>query len=414
MRPDTVFTVIIAIVIFNYLLSRILEYINSRKYGDPVPKGLEDVYDKKEYRRSMDYKMANYRFAIITGTFSFAVILAMFCLKGFAFADALARHVSSHPVLVALLFFGGLMFASDLINTPFSIYDTFVIEEKFGFNKTTPKTFILDKIKSWMLGALIGGGLLSAIIWFYQLTGRYFWIYAWILISAFTIFMAMFYSTLIVPLFNKQTPLEEGELRDAITSFSKNAGFKLDNIFVIDGSKRSTKANAYFSGLGPKKRIVLFDTLVNDLSTEEIVAVLAHEIGHYKMKHTLTGVILSVVQTGAILFVLSLFIDSPVLSRALGTDIPSFHIGLVAFAILYSPLSLILGTGINAMSRKNEFQADHYAGRQYKPAALIGALKKLAKKNLSNLTPHRVYVFFHYSHPPLLERINELNKLSAS
>jgi len=411
MRPETVFLIIIAIVFFNYLVSRVLEYLNAKKYGDPIPEGLEDVYDQKEYLRSMDYKKVNYRFAILTGSFSFILIMLMFFLEGFAFTDDLVRAITEHPILVALLFFGILMFASDVLNIPFAVYDTFVIEERFGFNKTTVKTFITDKLKSWMLGIIIGGGILAAIICFYQLTGKNFWIFAWILVSAFTIFMTMFYSTLIVPLFNKQTPLEEGELREAITSFSKKAGFKLDNVFVIDGSKRSTKANAYFSGLGAKKRIVLFDTLINDVNTEEIVGILAHEIGHYKKKHTLTGVMLSIVQTGVILFILSLFVGSPVLSAALGTDIPSFHIGLIAFGILYSPISMILGIGMNAMSRKNEYQADRYAGEKYNPSALVSALKKLSRKNLSNLTPHRFYVFFNYSHPPLIRRIEELKKI---
>lgn len=411
MNPATVFTIIISVVIFNYLFSRVMEYLNSRRYGDPVPEGLEDVYDAEEYRKSMDYKKVNYRFAILTGTFSFALILAMFLLDGFAFADNLVREITGHPILVALLFFGLLMFASDLLNIPFAVWDTFVIEERFGFNKTTVKTFITDKLKSWMLGALIGGGILAAVIWFYTLTGKNFWIFAWILVSAFTIFMYMFYSTLIVPLFNKQTPLEEGELRDAIMEFSEKAGFKLANIFVIDGSRRSTKANAYFSGLGAKKRIVLYDTLINDLTTEEIVSVLAHEIGHYKKKHTLTGVILSIVQTGVILFILSLFVGSPVLSEALGASEPSFHIGLIAFGILYSPLSMILGIGGNVLSRKNEYQADRFAGEMYKPQALINALKGLSRKNLSNLTPHPVYVFFHYSHPTLHQRVQALGKI---
>jgi len=220
----------------------------------------------------------------------------------------------------------------------------------------------------------------------------------------------MFYSSLIVPLFNKQTPLGEGELRTAIEEFSKNAGFKLDNIYVMDGSKRSTKANAYFSGLGSKKRIVLFDTLINDLSTEEIVAVLAHEIGHYKKKHTLSGILLSIIQTGLTLYILSLLINNPALAKALGTSKVSFHIGLVAFGILYSPISMLIGLGMNSWSRKNEYQADHFAAVKYKAEKLIGALKKLSEKNLSNLTPHPAYVFFHYSHPTLLQRIQALKK----
>lgn len=408
MSPETVFNIIVAIVVFNYVFSRILEYLNATRYGAPIPEELEDVYDREKYRKSMAYKKVNYRFAILTGTFSLAVILLMLFYGGFAFTDNLVRHVTQQPILVALLFFGLLMFASDLINIPFSVYDTFVIEERFGFNKTTVRTFILDRIKSWMLGAIIGGSILAAIVWFYTLTGKHFWIFAWGLISIYTIFMYMFYSVLIVPLFNKQTPLEEGALRDAITEFSKKAGFKLKNIFMIDGSKRSTKANAYFSGLGSRKRIVLYDTLVNDLDTDEIVGVLAHEIGHYKKKHTLTGVILSIIQTGAILYILSLFVGSPVLSEALDASVPSFHIGLIAFGILYSPLSLVLGIGMNIMSRKNEYQADRYAKDMFRPQPLVEALKKLSRKNLSNLTPHPLYVFFHYSHPPLYQRVKAL------
>ena len=414
MNPETIFTIIIGIVIFNYIFSRILEYLNSTRYGAPIPGELEDVYDKEKYEKSMAYKKVNYRFAILTGTFSLAVILLMLFYGGFAFADDLVRKVTQHPILVALLFFGLLMFASDLINIPFSVYDTFVIEEKFGFNKTTAKTFILDKLKSWMLGIVIGGGILAVIVWFYTVTEKNFWIFAWVFISIYTIFMYMFYSNLIVPLFNKQSPLEDGDLRDAITTFSDKAGFTLKNIFVIDGSKRSTKANAYFTVLGVKKRIVLFDTLINDLGMDEIVGVLAHEIGHYKKKHTLTGVILSIIQTGAILYILSLFVGSPVLSEALDASMPSFHIGLIAFGMLYSPLSLILGIGMNVMSRKNEYQADRYASEMFRPQPLVDALKKLSRKNLSNLTPHPAYVFFHYSHPPLSQRVKALLGISQN
>ena len=252
MNPETIFAIIVAIVIFNYVFSRLLEYLNSTRYDARIPVQLEDVYDKEKYQKSMAYKKVNYRFAILTGTFSLAVILLMLFYGGFAFVDDLVRTVTQHPILVALLFFGLLMFASDLINIPFTVYDTFVIEERFGFNKTTVKTFIFDKLKSWMLGIIMGGGILAVIVWFYTLTGKNFWIFAWIFISFYTIFMYMFYSNLIVPLFNKQTPLEDGDLRDAITAFSDKAGFKLKNIFVIDGSKRSTKANAYFTGLGAK------------------------------------------------------------------------------------------------------------------------------------------------------------------
>lgn len=302
------------------------------------------------------------------------------------------------------------MFASDVLQTPFEVYDTFVIEEKYGFNKTTPKIFVLDKIKGWLLGAVIGGGLLALIIFIYQKTQNLFWIYAWLVVSAFSVFILLFYSNLIVPLFNKQTPLPEGGLRDAIQQFSDKVGFRLDNIFVINGSKRSTKANAYFTGFGAKKRIVLFDTLIEEMEIEEIVAVLAHEIGHYKKKHVLQGLIISLLHTGAILFVFSLLIGNPLLSRALGVETPNFHIGLVAFGILYSPVSFVLDIFMNILSRKNEYEADAFAAQNYQPEALASALKKLSVKNLSNLTPHPLYVFFHYSHPTLLQRLQHLKK----
>jgi STE24 endopeptidase len=405
---NIVFIIIVAIVIFGYLLERYLTLLNSKKMSTKLPVELADVYDPEQYKKSQEYKRINDRFGFLTSSFSLVVILMMLFLGGFSFVDNFLRGYTGDIILLALLFFGILMFASDIINTPFSIYDTFVIEEKFGFNKTTVRTFILDKLKGWLLALIIGGGLLALVVWLYKLTAGMFWIYAWIAMSLFSIFMAMFYSTLIVPLFNKQTPLEEGELRDAIQEFSKKVGFRLDNIFVIDGSKRSTKANAYFSGLGPKKRIVLFDTLIKDLSVNEIVAVLAHEIGHYKKKHIITGVILGIIQTGITLFIFSLLVGNPQLSKALGSDITSFHLGLVSFGILYSPISTVIGLVTNVYSRKNEFTADRFTRENYNGEELIGALKKLTSKNLSNLTPHPLYVFFHYSHPTLLQRIKAL------
>ena len=252
---------------------------------------------------------------------------------------------------------------------------------------------------------------LPLIIFIYLKTGSFFWIYVWLLVSGFSLFMAMFYSSLIVPLFNKQTPLEDGELKQAINDFATKVGFKLDNIFVIDGSKRSTKANAYFTGLGSKKRIVLYDTLINDMEIPELVAVLAHEIGHYKKKHIIWSLIIGIIQTGIMLFIFSLLIDSPALSGALGVEQPSFHIGLIAFGILYSPLSMLIGMGMNIFSRKNEYEADAFAAKNYESAPLASALKKLSVRNLSNLRPHPAYVFFHYSHPTLLQRLEALKKL---
>lgn len=258
------------------------------------------------------------------------------------------------------------------------------------------------------MSIIIGGGILSLIIWFYEFAGPNFWIYAWVLVAVFSMFMNMFYAKLIVPLFNKQTPLEDGELKFAIEKYAKKVGFTLNNIFVIDGSKRSTKANAYFSGFGSQKRITLFDTLINDLETEEIVAVLAHEVGHYKKKHIIFNLISSVLLTGLTLYILSLFVNSLLLSDSLSVTTPSFHIGSIAFGILYSPISEITGLFMNFMSRKFEYQADDFAKNTFKGAPLITSLKKLSKNSLSNLTPHPAYVFMHYSHPTLLERVKNL------
>ncbi len=402
---EIIFWVIIAILVLDFLFEKYLDYLNTTKWSDTLPEEVKGIYDEEKYKKQQAYQRENHRFANISGSFSFVVTLLMFLFYGFAVVDGWAWSFTGNAILAALLFFGILMFASDVLNTPFSVYDTFVIEQKYGFNKTTPKTFVLDKIKGWLIGAVIGGGLLALIIFIYEKTQHLFWIYAWIVISGFSIFMAMFYSNLIVPLFNKQTPLEEGELRSAINNFADRVGFKLDNIFVINGSKRSTKANAYFTGLGRKKRIVLYDTLINDLETEELVAVLAHEIGHNKKNHVIQGLIISLLQTGAVLFIFSLLIDNPNLSHALGVEQPNFHIGLVAFGILYSPVSFVLGIFMNLLSRKNEYEADEFAARNYKPKALASALKKLSVTNLSNLTPHKTYVFFHYSHPTLLQRL---------
>jgi STE24 endopeptidase len=307
-----------------------------------------------------------------------------------------------------LFFFGIIGLASDLINIPFSWYDAFVIEKKYGFNTMTARTFITDHLKSWFIALLVGIPVLGIVTWLYYETGALFWLYAWIVITVFSIVINLFYSELIVPLFNKQTPLQAGSLRSKIESFAEKTGFKLRDIFVIDGSKRSTKANAYFSGFGPKKRIVLYDTLFSQLTEEEIVAVLAHETGHYKKKHVLTSLIISVILTGIMLFLFSLVAGNPALSAAMGASSASFHIGLVVFGILYSPLSLATGLVTNYISRKNEFEADRYAGDYYDGESLATALKKLSVKNLSNMLPHPAYVFFHYSHPPLLQRLKNL------
>lgn len=407
---QTLFYIIIAIIIFDFAFDRLMDYLNASRWSNVLPKELKGIYDDEKYRKSQDYQRENMRMGLITSSLSFLLIMAFLLLGGFAWVDGIVRNITEHPVLMALLFFGIIGLANDLISIPFDIYDTFVIEEKYGFNRTTPKTYIFDKLKGWMLALVLGGGLLALFVWFYNFAGSLFWLYAWVFLTGFSIFMAMFYSSLIVPLFNKQTPLEEGELRDAIEDFSRKAGFKLDNIFVIDGSKRSSKANAYFSGLGKKKRIVLFDTLINEHTTEELVAVLAHEIGHYKKKHIVKGMAISTLHTGVMLYLLGLFINRPELSLALGVEESSFHIGIIAFGLLYSPISTMLGIAGNVMSRKHEYQADAFAATKYKPEPLQEALKKLSVNNLSNLRPHPFNVFVSYSHPPLLQRLEHLEK----
>ena len=407
-----IFYFIIGILLFDYLLEQFLDYLNATKRSSTLPLELKGIYDEEKYQKSQDYDKVNHKFSILTSSFNLLLILIFLYFSGFAFIDDFARTFASNSIYIALIFFGIIMFASDILHMPFSIYDTFVIEEKFGFNKTTVKTFILDKIKGWFIAAIIGGGLLALIIWFYNTVGELFWVYAWIAVSAFMLFMTMFYTSLIVPLFNKLKPLENGELKSEITSFCNKTGFKLDNVFVIDGSKRSTKANAYFSGLGKKKKIVLFDTLIEKLSKEEIVGVLAHEIGHYKKKHTLISVFSSITQTGLTLYILSLFVGNPELSKALGSDIPSFHLGLITFGFLYSPISTIIGLFMNVVSRKNEYSADKFASENYHGIHLQNALKNLSVNNLSNLTPHPWYVFFNYSHPTLLQRLRFIDKFN--
>ena len=410
MEPTTLFYILIAILIISFMVDKVLDALNAKHFNDKIPTELEDVYDEEAYKKSQAYKKENSKFSNITSTFSILLTLGFFFADGFKYVDNFARSISENPIIIALIFFGIIMIGSDILNTPFSYYKTFVIEEKFGFNKSTKKTFWLDKIKGIFLMAILGGGILALIIWFYQKTGVNFWVYAWVLVAVFSLFMNLFYVKLIVPIFNKQTPLEDGELKFEIEKYAQKVGFKLDNIFVIDGSKRSTKANAYFSGFGSQKRITLFDTLINDLETEEIVAVLAHEVGHYKRKHIIFNITTSILLTGLTLYILSIFINTPVLSEALGVSIPSFHIGLIAFGILYSPISEITGLFMNYMSRKFEYQADNYAKETFAVKPLITSLKKLSKNNLSNLTPHPSYVFMHYSHPTLLERVKNLEK----
>ncbi len=405
---NTIFFLILILPVTGYLLERYLEYLNSKMWSDELPEKLKGICPEDEYRKSQLYDKQNKRLSFLSSTFNLAVILAMIIFGGFSFVDGIARIFSMNLIIVALIFFAVIGLVSELINIPFSWYDTFVIEKRFGFNTMTIRTFITDHFKSWFLAVLVGIPVLGLITWFYYKTSHNFWLYAWGLITLFSVFMNLFYSELIVPLFNKQTPLEAGSLRDKIEDFASRTGFKLRNIYVIDGSKRSTKSNAYFSGFGPKKRIVLFDTLLKEMTEDEIVAVLAHEIGHYKKKHIILMLLSSFIMTGIMLFLFSLVVNNPNLSKALGSENPNFHLGLIVFGFLYSPLALLVGLLSNIISRKNEFAADRFVKENFKGDILGDALKKLSVKNLSNMMPHPLYVFFHYSHPPLLQRLEKL------
>ncbi len=402
-----------AFILLDYVFESVLDYLNARSWDLPTPPELTGLYDEQRYRKARSYHQAKARLSRISSTFSTILMLAFLYLKGFAWMHLWVDGVTAHPVAQALLFFGAFAVLSDIIGLPFEWYNIFVIEEKFGFNKMTWKTYLSDKLKGYLIGAVIGGTLLAAFAWFYQQTGALFWLYAWGLFTAFTLFFATFYTSLIVPLFNQLQPLEAGSLREKIEEYARKVSFPLHNIFIIDGSKRSTKANAYFSGLGSKKTIVLYDTLLKDHTEEELISILAHEVGHYKKKHIHQGMVISVLQTGLLLYILSVFIKEPMLTQALGlnSETAVFPIGLVAFSLLYSPISIVTGLMMNIFSRKNEFEADRFAKESTGTGEhLISSLKKLSANNLSNLQPDRWYVFFHYSHPPLLERVRALMK----
>lgn len=407
---DSLLWLMVLIIGVDFTLERFVGYLNTTRWSDQLPEAARGIYDEQAYARQQAYQRENYRFGLIVSFVSFVLLLALLLLKGFAVLDSFTASITEYVPFRTILFFALLGIASDIFNTPFALYSTFRIEARYGFNTTTVTTFFTDKLKGYGLSALLGGALLWLVVVIYHATGSWFWLITWGVMALFSIFMSMFYSSLIVPLFNKQLPLEEGELKTAIRNFADRNGFKLDNIFVIDGSKRSTRANAYFTGLGSKKRIVLYDTLIADMTTEEVVAVLAHEIGHYKKRHVTQGLVLSLLQTGLLLFLFSWVAGHPAFARALGADSPSFAIGMVAFALLYSPFSMITGWGMNYLSRSNEYAADRYAALHFGAAPLISALKKLSVKNLSNLTPHPLYVFFNYSHPPLLKRLEHLNQ----
>ena len=402
--------IFIFFILFGFVFSSILEYVNSKNWKDSVPDTLKDFYKESDYKKAKSYKLDRDKVSLISSLIS-TTLTIIFIFSGFyGKVSDYSLYYFDNLFLQSAGFFLFFLLISTIISLPISYYSIFTIEEKYGFNKSTMSTFIKDKIKSLIISLLIGGFILYISIQLYNFFEANFWLWLWVFLSAIIIFTNMFYTTLIVPIFNKLSPLEEGSLKNKIEKYSKKIGYSLDKIFVIDGSKRSSKANAFFSGLGPKKTIALFDTLIDKHEEDELVAVLAHEVGHYKKNHIKQGLLLSISQVGIICYTLQLCLNEPNLSLALGGLESSFHLSLIAFSFLFSPLSIIIGIGMNIFSRKNEYEADKYAKETYNGESLKNALKKLSSDSLTNLYPHPLYVFVHYSHPPLLKRLEALDR----
>ncbi len=412
MGSEMLLYLLLGIILFDYLLDQSIDYLNLKNLKSELPDELKGVYNEEEYARSQNYQKTQSRFSFLTSFFSVTLTVTVIVLGGFGYLNDLLAPYFSNPIFLSLAFFGVIMVLSDLVNLPFQLYATFGIEAKFGFNKTTPKTFIMDKFKGYLVAGIIGFLLGYALLWLINELQENFWVYALLVIAVFILFMNVFYTSLILPLFNKLTPLEDGELKTRIQEYADKVRFPLDSVFVIDGSKRSTKANAFFSGLGRKKKVVLYDTLIEKQTEDELVAVLAHEVGHFKKKHIITGLVLSLFQLGVTLFIMSLLIFNENLTTALGGTGNLIHLNLIAFGLLYSPVTRVTGLLMNVMSRKNEFEADEYAAKTFRAGPLQSALKKLSVTSLSNLTPHPAYVFMNYSHPPLLKRLRALNKFN--
>jgi len=410
---NTYLLIILIIIVGDYLLDFIVETLNVKHVKTELPKEFEDYYDAEKYKKAQDYLKETTRFGIITATITTPITLAFILIGGFNYVDQIARGFQLSPIPTGLIFAGILMFASQILSIPFSVYSTFVIEEKYGFNLTTVKTFILDILKSWLLIAIIGGIVFSIILWFFAKAGDLAWIYCWLVVVLVQLVLTFIAPVVIMPLFNKFFPLDDSELKTAIENYAKSQKFKLKGVFTMDASKRSSKSNAFFTGFGRFRRIVLFDTLIKKHTVDELVSVLAHEMGHYKKKHILKSILLSIITTGLMFFILSLFINNEGLFSAFKMAHTSIYASLFFFAFLYTPINLLISIFSKILSRKHEYEADLYASTTYgKSESMISALKKLTVDNLSNLTPHPLNVFLNYSHPPVLERIQAMRKMS--
>jgi len=403
---QTYYFIIIGALIFEFGLSTLSSLLNMMSISKVVPDGFQEFYDDKKYSKSQEYLKDKTKLGLYSSTFSLILTLIVIHFGLFGFLDEFVRSNSTHYIISGLIFFGILFLINDILNIPFSLYSTFVVEEKYGFNKTSIHTFIADKCKGYGLTIVFGSAIMVPIFYFFNTFQDNGWWIAWALITAFMIAVQPLFVHVIAPMFNKFTPLEEGELKVAIEEFANKVGFPIGRIDVMDGSKRSAHSNAYFSGFGKSRRIALFDTLLDKHSTEEIVSVVAHEIGHYKKKHIITGTVLGVIETGIMLFIFNLFMNDSDLFAVFSVDTVSIYCGLVFFSMLYSPISMVTSIFTTAMSRKNEFEADAYAlETTQKPEPLISMLKGLSASNLSHLTPHPLMVFLSYSHPPVVDRI---------
>ena len=403
---------ILGILLLGYLLELVVALLNLRSLSPALPAEFTGVYDAQQYARSQEYTRVTTRFSLVQSTVSILLTIVFILAGGFNLVDLAARSFGLSSIPTGLLFTGILALLSTILALPFSLYSTFGIEQRFGFNTTTVTTYVLDGLKAILLSVVLGGPLLACILWFFETSGSYAWLYCWTAAVAFILVVQFLAPVLIMPLFNKFIPLAEGELKEAITRYAAKQHFAIQGIYTMDGSKRSTRVNAFFTGFGRFRRIVFFDTLMDKLATNEIVAVLAHEMGHYKLKHILTMMVLSILQMGIMFFILSLFLGNPGLFDAFGMEHVSVYASLVFFGFLYAPLSTLIGIGFNGFSRRNEYQADRFAAISGgEGEALISGLKKLSVSNLTNLTPHPLNVMLNYSHPPVLARILALRQL---
>lgn len=406
---NTYALIILVALLGEYALNLAADLLNLRALRPEPPAGFDDVYDADRYRRSQEYTRARTRFGFVPAAVDLVLLLVFWGAGGFRWLDEQLRALDFGPLATGLLFIGALVAAKLVIDLPFRWYSTFVIEERFGFNKTTPRTFLFDLVKGLLLALILGAPLLAAVLWFFEAAGSLAWLWCWLVVTTFTLVVQFVAPTWIMPLFNKFTPLEEGELREAVLGYAKKVSFPLQGLFVIDGSRRSTKANAFFTGFGSRKRVALFDTLIEKHTPEELVAVIAHEVGHFQRKHILKGMIVGIVHMGVVLFLLSIFLEHRGLFEAFGIAEPSVYAGLVFFGMLFAPIDLVLSFFMQRWSRRHEFEADAFARETTgSGATLVSALKKLSTENLANLTPHPFYVLLHYSHPPLVQRVEAL------